>query len=162
MSATHTKAGSASHGMKSRAFIQPVAWLLAYLGVPVIAAMVPNATMSAVLVIIYIFLFIPVGILRLIDFYRTNDGATSFSRIFNVLFRVPLALFGFVCLVAGVAIIGWVLYNVFVERQEQYSGPSFVFGLGSFGVGVPLVLYGWSTLRSVMRRKAEVALSSEE
>jgi hypothetical protein len=124
--------------------------------------MLTNETASAVLGIVYIFLLIPFGILRMIDFYRTNDGTTLLSRIFNALFRVPLALFGAVCLVAGVAIIGWVLYNLLVERQKEYSGPGFVFGLSSFGVGVPLVLYGWFTLRSVVRRKQEVVLSPEE
>lgn len=38
----------------------------------------------------------------------------------------------------------------------------FIFGLASFGFGVPLVLYGWFTLRSVARRKAQVTLSPEE
>jgi hypothetical protein len=148
--------------MKTRAFIRVIAYLLVYLGVPVAASMVTNQTVASVLGIIYIFLLIPFGILRLIDFYRTNDGTTVLSRVFNVLFRVPLAMFGFVCLVAGAAIISWVLYNVFVERQKEYSGPRLIFGLKSFGVGVPLVLYGWFTLRSVVRRKEEVMLSPEE
>ena len=84
------------------------------------------------------------------------------GRSFNVLFRVPLALPGLVCLVAGVAIIGWVFYYVFIERQKEYSVPGLVIGLGRFGVGLPLVLYGWFTSRSVLRRKEEVRLSPEE
>ncbi|MBI5775108.1 MAG: hypothetical protein HZA89_15395 [Verrucomicrobia bacterium] len=148
--------------MNLKTSIRVAAYLLVYLGVPVVVPKVPNETVGGVLAIVYIFLLIPFGILRMIDFYRTNDGATLSSRVFNVLFRVPLALFGFVCLVAGVAIIGWVLYNIFVERQKEYTGPSFFFGLGSFGVGVPLVLYGWFTLRSTLRRKEEVTLSLEE
>ena len=83
-------------------------------------------------------------------------------RIFNALFRVPLALFGLVCIVAGGSVIGWVLYNVFIERRKEYAGPHLVFGLGSFGVGVPLVLYGWFTLRSAVRRKEDIILSAEE
>lgn len=146
--------------MKSKALIRILAYLLVYLGVPVIASVVKNQTLASVLGIVYILVLIPFGILRMIDFYRTNDGTTMLSRGFNVLFRVPLALFGFVCLVTGVGIIGWVLYNVFFERQREYSGPRFIVGLGSFGVGVPLVLYGWFTLRSVVRRKEE--LSAEE
>jgi hypothetical protein len=138
------------------------AYLLVYLGVPVLASIVPNETFGAVLGIIYIFLLIPFGILRLIDFYRTNDASTPLSRVFNAVFRVPLALFGLVCLVAGVAIIGWVLYNVFVERKKEYTGPQRVLGWSSFGVAVPLVVYGWFTLRSVARRKPEVILSPEE
>ena len=148
--------------MKSKAFLRMVAYLLVYLGVPVVASMVKNQPVASVLGIVYILLLIPFGILRMIDFYRTNDGTTMLRRVFNVLFRVPLALFGFVCLVAGVAIIGWVLYNVLVERQKEYSGPRFIVGLGSFGVGVPLVLYGWFTLRSVVRRKEELRPEERE
>jgi hypothetical protein len=123
--------------MKSRAFIRVIACLLIYLGVPVVASMVRNQTVASVLGIIYILLLISFGILRMIDFYRTNAGTTVLSRVFNVLFRLPLALFGFVCLVVGAAIIGSVLYNVFVERQNEYSGPRFVLGLGSLGLAFP-------------------------
>jgi hypothetical protein len=148
--------------MKSKASIVVAAYLLVYLGVPVVASKVSNQTAGTVLGIIYIFLLIPFGILRMIDYYRTNDGATLLRRIFNAVFRVPLALFGLVCLVAGVAIIGWVFYNVFVERQKEYSGPRFISGEGSFGVAVPLVVFGWFTIRSVVRRKKDVVLSPEE
>ena len=148
--------------MNSIASIRIAAYLLVYLGVPVLASKVPNQTVGSVLGIVYIILLIPIGILRMIDFYRTNDGTTLLSRIFNALFRVPLALFGLVCLMAGIAIIGWVVYNVFVERRKEYSGPHLIFGLGSFGFGVPLMLYGWFTLRSVARRKEDVAHSPEE
>jgi len=130
--------------------------------VPLAASKVSSQTLGSVLGIIYIFLLLPLGILRMIDIYRTNDGATLPARIFNAVFRVPLALFGLVFIVVGVALIGWVLWNVFVERQKVYSGPHFISGWGSFGVGVPLVLYGWLTLRSVARRKKNVNLSPEE
>jgi len=148
--------------MNSRASIRIAAYLLVYLGVPVLASKVSNQTVRTVLGIAYIILLIPFGILRMIDFYRTNDGTTLPSRVFDALFRVPLALFGLVCFMAGIAIIGWVLYNVFVERQSEYSGPHLIFGLGSFGVGVPLVLYGWFTLRSVACRKEDAPLSFEQ
>jgi uncharacterized membrane protein len=148
--------------MKWRVLLRAIVYLVIYIGVPVVASMVTNQTVASVLGIVYVLLLIPFGILRVIDFYRTNDGTTVIRRVFNILFRVPLALFGFVCLVAGIAIIGWVLYNVFVQRQKEYSGPRSIFRLGSFGVGVPLVLYGWFTLRSVVRRKEEVTLSPEE
>jgi hypothetical protein len=148
--------------MTSKVSIRVAAYLLVYLGVPVAASKVPNQTVGAVLGIVYIFLLVPFGILRMIDFYRTNDGTTLLSRMFNILFRVPLALFGLVCFVSGVALIGWVVYNVIVKRRIEYIGPHFVFGWGSFGVGVPLVLYGFFTLRSVLRRKEAVTLSPEE
>jgi hypothetical protein len=148
--------------MKSSTLIRLVVYLAVYLGVPVVASLVTNQTVASVLGIVYILLLIPFGILRLIEFYRTNDGTSVLSRIFNVLFRVPLAMFGLVCIAAGAGIVGWVLYNIFVERQREYTGPRLILGLGSFGVGVPLVLYGWFTLRAVLRRKEEAMLTPEE
>jgi hypothetical protein len=148
--------------MNWKAPVRITAYLLLYLGVPVLASRAGNKTVGSVLGIAYIFLLIPFGILRLIDYYRTNDGTTLLRRIFNALFRVPLALFGLLCIVAGGSIIGWVLYNVLIERQKEYTGPGLVFGLGSFGVGTPLVLYGWFTLRSAVRRKENITLSAEE
>jgi hypothetical protein len=148
--------------MKARTLIRVSIYLLLYLGLPVIASLIDNETVTAVVGIVYIFLLIPIGILRMIEFYRTNDDTTVLSRIFNVLFRVPLALLGLVCLVVGIGIVGWVLYNVFIERQKEYSGPSFIIGFGSFGVGLPLILYGWFTLRSSISRQEEVVFSPEE
>jgi hypothetical protein len=148
--------------MNLKATIVVTAYLLVYLGVPVVASKAPNQTAGTVLGIVYIFLLIPFGILRMIDFYRTNNGLTLPARIFNVVFRVPLALFGLMCVLTGVSLIGWVLYNMFVERQKDYSGPRFILGWSSFGVGVPLVLYGWFTLQSAARRKKKANLSPEE
>jgi hypothetical protein len=132
-----------------------------YLGLPVVAGIISHDMFITVLAIIYILVLIPFGILRLIDFYRSDDGTTLPRRVFNVLFRVPLALFGLVCLVAGAGIIGWVLYNVLIERQAEYTGPSFIVGLGSFGISVPLLFYGWATLRSAVRRPNAALVETE-
>lgn len=148
--------------VKPKTVIRVIAYLPAYIGVPVLASIVKNQTVGSVLAIVYILLLIPFGILRLIDFYRTNDGTTRLSRAFNVLFCVPLALFGLVCVLLGLSMIGWVLYNVLIEHVKEYTGPRFLLGLGSFGIGVPLVMYGWWTLRSAFRRKEEVLLSPQE
>jgi hypothetical protein len=39
----------------------------------------------------------------------------------------------------GLAIITWVLYNVLIDTQPQYTGPGYIIGLLSFGLGVPMV-----------------------
>jgi hypothetical protein len=147
--------------MNTKTAIRVLAYLLVYLGVPIVAGIISHETVRATLAIIYILVLIPFGILRLIDFYRSNDGTTLPRRVFNVLFRVPLALFGLVCLVAGAGIIGWVLYNVIIERQAEYTVPSFIVGLGSFGISVPLLLYGWMTLRSAVRRTETISTRNE-
>ena len=146
---------------KSKRPIRIAAYVSLLLGVPIGAWLSNSLTATAIVVLIYMLLLVPIGILRMVDFYRTNDGTTLFGCAFNALFRVPLALFGLVSLVIGMAIIVWVLYNVFVERQRQYTGPRFILGLGSFGIGAPLVVYGWVTLRSAVRRIQEVTLSPD-
>ena len=149
--------------MNSEKIIRVVAYLLLYLGVPVMICFeLVSQTVTVVLGLIYMLIVMPIGILQLIDFYRSNNGNTTFSRAFNVLFRAPLALFGLVCLVTGVTIVGWILYNVFIERQKEYTGPKSVWGFGSFGLGIPLILFGWSTLRLVVRRTENVNNDSEE
>jgi hypothetical protein len=148
--------------MNSKFVTRIIAYMLIYIGLPAIAVMLNHGLVCPVVFTVYIFVLIPFGILRMIDFYRTNEGTTMLMRVFNALFRVPLALFGLLSLVIGVSIICWVLYNILVERQKEYSGPRFLAGWRSFGIGVPLVLFGWSILRSVLHRKEPVALAPEE
>ena len=72
-------------------FVRPMkvaVYLLVYLGMPVAASKVPNEAVRSVIGIVYIFLLIPFGILRAIDYYRTNDGTTWLSRVFNVLLNM--------------------------------------------------------------------------
>jgi hypothetical protein len=137
-------------------------YLVLFFGLPTVASSVKHNVISTICGIVWIFLVIPWGILMAIEYYRTNDGTRVRSRVFNVLFRVPLALFGALCIGAGVSIIGWVLYNVIFERQKEYTGPKFITGWGSFGVSVPLILFGWMLLRSVVRRKESVVFTPEE
>jgi len=73
--------------MKPKASICIASYLFAYLGIPIIASQMTHLTVVTVIVLVYLFLLIPFGILRLMDFYRMNDGTTSFTRIFNTLFR---------------------------------------------------------------------------
>lgn len=56
--------------------------------------------------------------------------------------------FGLLSASIGVAIVAWVLYNHFVERQDSYTGHAL---LVSFGVGPALVGYGVSLVRSAVR-----------
>lgn len=71
-------------------------------------------------------------------------------RLLGFAMGMPQALFGVGVAIIGLGIIGWVLYNSFVERQEQYSG-----GFMTLGMGPVLVLFGTAWLRSAFRADAQ-------
>jgi hypothetical protein len=68
---------------------------------------------------------------------RQLENPTPWQRVLGVLFGIPQALFGLVCVAIGSAIVVWVLYNSLVERSTAYSG-----GFLTFGIGPALVLFG--------------------
>lgn len=69
-------------------------------------------------------------------------------RGLRMLIALPQAIAGIVSLCLGVAIIGWVLYNSFVERVPEYSG-----GFLTFGISLVLVLFGFGLLRDAFSRR---------
>lgn len=69
--------------MKARTLIRVSIYLLVYLGIPIIGVSIANEGVRSVLVIVYIFLLVPAGFMLLIEFYRTNDGASLFARAFD-------------------------------------------------------------------------------
>jgi hypothetical protein len=97
---------------------------------------------------------IPIGLLLSILYWldlgrelRANPPANRTLRILGFLMGVPQALFGLLCLVAGVSIIGWVLYNSFWHRDPHYTG-----GFLTFGIGPLLSLFGIGWLVDAFRR----------
>lgn len=100
---------------------------------------------------------LPLSILYWLDLVqeiRSRDSNSTSLHILGVLMGIPQALFGLLCVLAGLSIIVWVLYNTFVERQPEYSG-----SLLSFGLGPVLCLFGMSWLVSAFpaRQKATKA-----
>lgn len=78
---------------------------------------------------------------------RAVENPSPALRILGILMGVPQALLGLVCFGSGTAIVFWVLYNVFVERQPEF--PSIVLGLG---VGPGLIVFGLGWLLYAFRR----------
>ncbi len=70
------------------------------------------------------------------------------ARTLGVVMGVPQALLGLISAGVGLSIIGWVLYNTFIERQPQYSG-----GFLTLGIGPTLVLFGLAWVRSAFRNE---------
>jgi hypothetical protein len=87
---------------------------------------------------------IPIGLVLSILYWfdlgqelRAKPLANRALRIAGLLMGVPQALFGLLCLVAGLAIVGWVLYNSFWQRDPHYTG-----GFLTLGIGPVLALFG--------------------
>jgi len=67
--------------------------------------------------------------------------------VLRLILRIPRVLGGLLSIILGLSIIGWVLYNSFVETQPEYSG-----GFLTFGIGPTLVLVGAYWLRTAFTR----------
>jgi len=88
---------------------------------------------------------------------RNAPNPSPLQRLAGLVFGVPQALLGLVCIGAGGLIVVWVLYNSLVERLPDYSGSFLSFGLGPALIGV-----GYVWLRSAFVRDAKADLSPEE
>jgi hypothetical protein len=71
---------------------------------------------------------------------RSSPSPSRLVRVGGLLMGLPQAVFGLVCLVAGLSLICWVLYNTFWEIHPFYTGGFLTFGLGPllalFGLGL--------------------------
>lgn len=99
---------------------------------------------------------IPIGLLFSILYWfdlgrelRQAPNGSRGQRIVGLLMGLPQALFGLVCLLCGVVIIAWVLYNSFWERQQNYTG-----GFMTLGCGPLLLVFGAGQLVDAFRRSA--------
>ena len=86
-------------------------------------------------------------LLELRDALSQDAAADWPKRALRTLIALPQALFGLFTLCCGLAIIAWVLYNTFVERQPEYSG-----GFLTFGMSTGMTVYGYRWLRSAFGR----------
>jgi hypothetical protein len=82
---------------------------------------------------------------------RQLETPSPWQRVLGVLFGIPQALLGLVCVVFGGAIVVWVLYNSFVERTTTYSGGFLTFGIGPF-----LVLFGAGWILYAFKREPKI------
>lgn len=100
--------------------------------------------------ILLIFMALPLMILTWVELgraMRDSPAASRPLRILGILFGLPQALFGLLALIAGVAIIIWIIYNSLMARQPEYSG-----GIFTFGIGPALTLFGVYWIRDAFSR----------
>ncbi|PSF09514.1 hypothetical protein [Marinobacter halophilus] len=91
----------------------------------------------------FVFLGLPFLILSWIDFgdhLRSLRTTSMPLQILIFIFGIPQALFGLGSLGIGIGIVLWVIYNSFIEQQEEYSGGFMTLGLSPMFIGFGLFL----------------------
>ena len=78
---------------------------------------------------------------------RNAPAGSRVQRVVGVLMGVPQALFGIACIAIGLVLIGWILYNLFVERQPEFRMS------GSLLLPPLLVLFGAGWAGDAFRRR---------
>jgi hypothetical protein len=96
---------------------------------------------------------IPIGLVLSILYWfdygrelRARPPKSRALRIVGFLMGVPQALFGLLCMAAGIAIIVWVLYNSLWRHDSAYTG-----GFLTFGIGPLAALFGFGFLADAFR-----------
>lgn len=96
-----------------------------------------------------LFIALPVLLLRLFEaanVWRQSNGLAG--RFFGWLLGGFHLLFALSSLGIGVAIILWILYNLLIKRQPEFTGFK-----GSFGVAPLLIGVGWLWLRGIFAKR---------
>lgn len=87
---------------------------------PPAAIALNHEVVSALLMIGWTVIVIPLCILQAIDFFRNNHSPRP-VWVKNII-RIPIALLGLLSLLSGVSIIAWCAYNLAGLRTPEFSG----------------------------------------
>lgn len=122
--------------------------LLLLIALPPLAITLNHDTISAILIIVWTMLVIPICILQAIDYLSRHSHDQS--PLIKNLLRVPVGCFGLLSFIMGAALVAWCLYNVCVRRLPEYTGPTDILSLlfSGFGIGPGLMAFGcyWMAL----------------
>lgn len=103
------------------------------------------------LLFLIFFIELPIVVVMSRDVLFELNTSSSGSIIFRLLIRaiasLPSFIFGATSICIGIVIIGWVMYNVFIERLPEYTGYAL---LPSLGIGPVLVYWGYSNIKSIL------------
>ncbi|WP_394205855.1 hypothetical protein [Shewanella waksmanii] len=79
---------------------------------------------------------------------NNSDTGSKFMRVtVRVIASLPSLSFGLLALCIGIAIVLWVLYNLLIETQSEYSGSLLI---PSFGIAPLLIYWGFKTVKHVL------------
>ena len=109
------------------------------IGPPVLQAVFrSDETIASILVIFWIFVSVPIGILVTLDWFRYAAHSTRAARLFRHILRGPIFLLGAVAVVIGVSVLAWAAYNLLWERQPEFRWS----GQPALGTMVSLIVFG--------------------
>lgn len=128
-------------------------WMTVTVALLGLACLVDQDAVSPILAILAILVGVPMIIVSYLDYVRSRRArelAAGSSRVVTRVLSTPVVLLGVVSLAFGLAMVVWVLYNLLIERQPQFSQATF---LPTLGVGPVLIVFGIQC----MRRPAELS-----
>ena len=122
-----------------------LACVVATVGLFLSAFILPD-WIAAVPAIVAIILGLPISILAYKEYVQERHADPEYKPGFlrSAVLITPIVIFGAISILFGASIVLWVLYNTLIERQPEYSGPTYLMG---FGIGPTLIAFGWYWLR---------------
>lgn len=118
-------------------------------GLFALAFWIPQEAIAATSGILSILLGLPICILLYRDGLRTRQTAQPSNGVASTVLELPMRILGAICLLTGIAILAWVAYNLFVERQPQFTS---IQSFGQLILPVLLIVFGYRWLRRPLGR----------
>jgi hypothetical protein len=97
-----------------------------------------------------VFISLPVAIIWCIDRFRNDEGGAFFRGFM----RVALVGLGVTCVLVALGVIGWVLWNVLVQREKSFE-------IGSLGFILAMLVFGAGMVKLGFSRKFSKAVERD-
>ena len=134
-----------THMTPARSAFRPFAIALACTsGLFALAFWIPQEAIAATSACLSILLGLPICVLLYRDGIRARKIAQPSNGVASAVLELPMRILGAICLLTGIAILAWIAYNLFVERQPQFTG---IQSLGQLILPVLLIIFGYRWLR---------------
>ena len=101
-------------------------------------------------IFLFFVILLPLLVLTSRDALAALNDSNNGSLFARFLASLPTLVFGLLSTGIGLAIVIWILYNFFIERQPEFTGVSIFAG---FGIAPALIIFGLSTLKVIIGKK---------
>ena len=109
---------------------------------------IPISDLAVVVAIASIFLGLPITILLYRDGLRAVQASHG-AAITTTVLSLPIRILGGTSCIAGAAILLWLAYNIFIDRQPQFTG---VRTIGQLTLPIILIIFGYRLVRRPLAR----------